>query len=103
VERAAALITAELRRFTSELVTQEELEDNQNNYIGRMPLSLESNSGVANSLLNLERFDLGLDYLQRYPALIRAITREQVLEAARAYIDPEKLVIVSAGPRGKAG
>ena len=103
VERAASLITSELRRFSSELVTQEELEENQNNYIGRMPISLESNSGVANSLLNLERFDLGLDYLQRYPSLIRAITREQVLEAARTHIDPDKLVIVSAGPRGKAG
>ncbi len=103
VERAASLITSELRRFSSELVTQEELEENQNNYIGRMPISLESNSGVANSLLNLERFDLGLDYLQRYPSLIRAITREQVLEAARTHIDSDKLVIVSAGPRGKAG
>ena len=103
VDRAAALITGELRRFTSELVTQEELEDNQNNYIGRMPLSLESNSGVANSILNLERFDLGLDYLQRYPGLIRAITREQILEAARLHIDPDNLVIVSAGPDGKAG
>jgi zinc protease len=103
VERAATLIKGELKRFTSELVTQEELEDNQNNYIGRMPLSLESNSGVANSILNLERFDLGLDYLQRYPALIRAVTREQILEAARLHIDPDNLVIVSAGPDGKAG
>lgn len=103
VERAAALITSELRRFTDELVTREELEDNQNNYIGRMPLSLESNSGVANAILNLERFDLGLDYLQRYPALIRAITREQILDAAREYIDPDHLVVVSAGPDGKAG
>jgi zinc protease len=103
IDRAAKLITGELKRFTSELVTQEELEDNQNNYIGRMPLSLESNSGVANSILNLERFDLGLDYLQRYPALIRAVTREQILEAARLHIDPEKLVTVSAGPNKEAG
>ncbi len=103
VDRAAALITGELRRFTDEFVTQEELEDNQNNYIGRMPLSLESNSGVANSILNLERFDLGLDYLQRYPSLIRAVTREQIMEAARLHIDPEKLIIVSAGPGGKTG
>ena len=95
------MISSELRRFTSELVTEEELTDNQNNYIGRMPLSLESNSGVANSILNLERFGLGLDYLQRYPSLIRAITREQVLEAARLHIDPEKLIVVSAGPDGK--
>jgi len=101
VEKAAALITEELRRFTTEPVTQEELEDNQNNYIGRMPLSLESNSGVANSILNLERFDLGLDYLQRYPALVRAVTREDILGAARKFIDPDKLIIVSAGPDGK--
>ncbi len=101
VKRATALITSELRRFTSELVSEEELTDNQNNYIGRMPLSLESNGGVANSILNLERFDLGLDYLQRYPSLIRAVTREQVLEAARLHIDPDKLAIVSAGPDGK--
>ncbi|HNR02332.1 MAG TPA: pitrilysin family protein [Anaerolineaceae bacterium] len=101
VEKAAALITHELRKFTTEPVTQEELEDNQNNYIGRMPLSLESNSGVANSILNLERFDLGLDYLQRYPSLIRAVTREDILHAALKFIDPEKLIIVSAGPDGK--
>ena len=101
VEKAATLITEELRRFTNEPVTQDELEDNQNNYIGRMPLSLESNSGVANSILNLERFDLGLDYLQRYPALVLAITREDILGAARKFIDPDKLIIVSAGPDGK--
>jgi len=102
VEKAAALVTSELRKFTSEPVTQEELEDNQSHYIGRMPLSLESNSGVANSILNLERFDLGLDYLQRYPALIREITREDILRAAQKFINPDRLIIVSAGPDKKS-
>jgi zinc protease len=100
VERAIDLIKKELRRFTSEPVTQEELDDNQSNYIGRMPLSLESNNGVANSILNLERFNLGLDYLQRYPDLIRKITRQDILEAAQKYIDPERLIIVTAGSNG---
>ena len=101
VDKAADLITRELVRFTSETVTREELEDNQSNFIGRMPLSMESNSGVANAILNLERFDLGLDYLRRYPALIRAITPGDILEAARRNIDPQKLIIVSAGPESK--
>ncbi len=100
VERAIDLIKKELRRFTSEPVTQEELDDNQSNYIGRMPLSLESNNGVANSILNLERFNLGLDYLQRYPDLIRKITRQDILEAAQKYIDPDRLIIVTAGSNG---
>ena len=95
--KATDLIIQELRRFTSEPVSMEELEDNQSNYIGRMPLSLESNNGVANTILNLERFSLGLDYLQRYPELIHKITPQQILEAARKYIDPDRLVIVSAG------
>lgn len=105
VERAIDLVKEELRRFVNEPVTDAELEDNKSNFIGRLPLMLESNSGVANSLLNLERFDLGLDYLQSYPQRIRAITREDILAAARTYIDPEKLVIISAGlgKRGKTG
>ena len=101
VEKATDLITSELDRFTSEMVTQEELADNKSNFIGRMPLTLESNSGVANAILNLERFDLGLDYLRRYPALVRAITPEEILAVAKRYIDTQKLIIVSAGPGTK--
>jgi zinc protease len=97
LNKAIKLIIKELERFCTEMVSQGELEDSQANYVGRLPLSLESNSGVANAILNIERFDLGLDYYQRYPSLINSITREQVLTAAQKYIDPTKLVVVSAG------
>ena len=101
IEKAIDLITQELTRFCSEPVSEDELQDSKANYIGRLPLSLESNSGVANSILNLERFNLGLDYLQRYAGLITAITPQAILEAASTYIDPEKLIIISAGSKGK--
>jgi zinc protease len=102
IDKAIRLIIEELERFRSEPVLQSELEDSQANYIGRLPLSLESNSGVANSILNLERFNLGLDYLQRYPSLVKEVTPSQILDAAQKYIDPQKLVIVSAGtPPGR--
>ncbi len=98
IEKAIRLIIDELDRFRSEPVLPTELADSQANYIGRLPLSLESNAGVANSILNLERFNLGLDYFQKYPELIRAVTPEQILQAAQKYIDPERLIIASAGP-----
>ncbi|MEW6241432.1 MAG: pitrilysin family protein [Chloroflexota bacterium] len=98
VQKAADLIVAELRRFVEQGVTKEELSDSRANYIGRLPLSLESNGGVANALLNIERFDLGLDYYRRYADLVRAVTPEAVLETARKYIDPERLAIATAGP-----
>jgi zinc protease len=98
LDRAIDLIEKELRRFVKNGVTKEELAENQENYIGRLPLSLESNSGVAGALLNIERFGLGLDYYQRYEAMVRGVTRTDVLETARKYIDPERLVISTAGP-----
>lgn len=101
VDKAIHLIISELEKFCSEPVTTEELEDSKSNYIGRLPLSLESNSGVANSILNLERFNLGLDYLQRYPDLVNAITPVKILETAQRYINPNNLIIVSAGSKPK--
>lgn len=101
LNKAIDLITSELKKFCSEPVTQSELDDSKSNYIGRLPLSLESNSGVANSILNLERFNLGLDYLQRYPGLVNQVTPDEILAAAKTYIDPEKLIIVSAGSNNK--
>ena len=59
LQYAIDLIRKELQRFASEPVTPEELSDSQANFIGRLPLSLESNHGVANALLNLERFSAG--------------------------------------------
>jgi zinc protease len=98
VRKASELILKELTRFVTKGVTKVELSDNQANFIGRLPLSFESNSGIATALLNMERHDLGLDYFRRYDAKVRAVTREQVVTVARKYIDPERLAIAIAGP-----
>ena len=68
------------------------------NFIGSLPLSLESNGGVASALMRLERYNLGLDYYQRYEEMVRAVSREDVLQAAQHYLDPERLGIAVAGP-----
>jgi zinc protease len=98
LQKAIGLIEKELRRFVKSGVTKDELADSQANYVGRLPLSLESNSGVAGALINIERYDLGMDYYQRYEGLVREVTRSDVVEAARKYIDPDRLVIATAGP-----
>ena len=97
VEKAIDLITKELEVFIKDGVTEEGLQDNKSNYIGSLPLSLESNSGVASALLNIERYDLGLDYYRQYPNLVRAVTRDDILAVARKYIEIERLAIATAG------
>ncbi len=98
LKRTIDLVIRELKRFTGELVTAEELADSKANFIGRLPLSLESNAGVAGALLNIERFQLGLDYYRRYADLVNSVTSEKIQETANLYIDPDRMAVVSAGP-----
>jgi zinc protease len=98
VKRASGLIIDELKRFVQESVTADELADTKANFVGRLPLSLESNGGIAGALLNIERHNLGLDYYRRYAELVNEVSAEDVLNAARKFIDPDNLVIAFAGP-----
>jgi zinc protease len=100
LQRAIDLIRRELERYVRRPVYKRELKDSQANFIGRLPLSMESNNGVANALLNLERFQLGLDYYPRYPEAVLQVTPEQILAVSQKYIDPERLIITSAGSAG---
>jgi len=98
VAKAARLIRSEITRFVEKGVTVEELFDSQANFVGRLPLSMESNAGVAGALLNIERFELGLDYYCRFTDLVRAVIPDEVLQSARKYFHPERLAIAIAGP-----
>ena len=98
IDQAVNLIEEEFKRITKKAVSEEEISDTQTNFIGRLPLGLESNSGVASAIIHLERYGLGLDYYRLYPNLVQAITREEVLGAVRKYLDVNKMAIATAGP-----
>jgi zinc protease len=98
VHKATGLVVDELQRFVQEGVTEDELADSKANFVGRLPLSLESNGGVAGALLNIERHNLGLDYYLRYADLVNEVSCDDVLNSARKFIDPERLAIAVAGP-----
>lgn len=96
--QVVSIILNELTRFVTQPVSEEELSDSKSNFIGSLPLSLETNIGVAMALLHLEKHDLGLDYYQRYPELVNKVTTDDVLETASRYLDPQRLAICIAGP-----
>lgn len=98
VNLAVDRITDELRRLVDEPVSEQDLADNQSYYTGRLPLQLETNEGLASSILNMEMYNLTLDYLQNYRDLINNLTQADLLNAARHYINPDALVVAVAGP-----
>jgi zinc protease len=98
IERALHAIQTELDRLRGDPVANQELDDAKSYLTGVLPLALETHDGVASILLAIEEFDLGLDYLDRYPDIIAAVSRDQVREAARSHLDPERLAIGIARP-----
>ena len=98
VELAIDSIRQEIARLTSELVSDEDLADNQSYFVGRMPLQLESNEGIASHVHSMESFGLGLDYLANYADKVRAVTRQDMLAAARRYLATGDMAVAVAGP-----
>ncbi len=100
VERTIRAILDQVRRLRDQSVSADDLADSQSFLTGSMPLRLETNEGVAASLLAMERYGLGLDYLQRYRDLVNAVTVQDVREVARRYLDPDVYAAAVAGPDG---
>jgi zinc protease len=98
VEKAIALIREELQQMRDTQVSKEELGDSQTYLTGRLPIELETNEGVAQALLNMERYNLGMDYLYRYQELIMNVTRKDVQAMARQWLDPERYALAVAEP-----
>lgn len=98
VDQTVSAIVEQLDRITSTLVAEEELADNKANFIGRLPLQLETNEGVAAAILTMERYGLGLDYLRNYASIIEAVTAKDILAAAQRYLDPRAYALAIAGP-----
>ncbi|MEA3409410.1 MAG: pitrilysin family protein, partial [Candidatus Eisenbacteria bacterium] len=91
-------IMDELRLIRKEPPSVQELESAVGYLTGRDLLDRETSEAVAGRLVHAERHALGLDFDARYPSIIASVSREDVLEAARAVIDPENCSFVTVGP-----
>jgi zinc protease len=98
VQQAVDSILAEFERLGSELVSEQELSDSQAYMTGVLPLTLETNDGVASTLLNMEWYGLGLDYLLRYNDLVYGVSAADVQRVARTYLRNDNYTLVVAGP-----
>jgi zinc protease len=98
VDRAVQGILREIRGVQREPVREGELPDAQNYLIGSLAVRLETDAGIAQALLEIELFELGLDYLIRYPAIIRGVTPEAIGAAASRYFALDGYIVAMAVP-----
>jgi len=98
VDRALDSIREEVDRLLIEPVSEAELGDSKAYLTGSLPLRLETNEGVANTIVQMERYQLGLDYLHRYAGLIKTVAPADVQRVATRFLDAERYVLAVAGP-----
>ena len=91
----------EIRRMQGELVSEKELADAKAYLTGSFPLRMDTYAKIASMLTAIEIYNLGLDYPHKYPGLINAVTREDILRVAKKYLDPDRMVIVVLGNQEK--
>lgn len=103
LDRAISGLRGEITRIVEAGVTEEELEIAKSYLTGSFVFRFQKNSQVAEFLIEAEVYDLGFDYLDRFPELIRAVTVEDVNLVVRKYIDPQNLTTVVVGPVDEQG
>lgn len=97
VDRAIASALDELERAVREGITEDEVSAYKSNFAGSFKVGLATNAGVAARLVEAEFFGFGPAYLDDYPNLVAAVTRDQVNDALRRHLLLDRLTIVVAG------
>lgn len=96
-EEALKVARDTLARFVAEGPTQQELDAAKQNIIGGFPLRIDSSKKIQDYLSIIGFYGLPLTYLDDFPAQIERVTLEQVKEAWRRRIHPERMATVIVG------
>jgi zinc protease len=91
---ALKVVDQVLKDFVSQGPTPIQLKAAQDNIAGGFALRIDSNSKLAANLNVMAFYGLPTDWLEQYPARVRALTVDQVRTAFRKHVSPDGLVTV---------
>ncbi|WP_298949493.1 pitrilysin family protein [uncultured Polaribacter sp.] len=87
----------EINRIRYQKVTAEELENSKEEYIGGFVMDVQKPRTVANFALNIARYNLPKDFYANYIKNVKAVTLDDVQNAAIKYFRGDKARIVVTG------
>ncbi len=99
---AIKLILEQLHEIQQKPVSDTELTDAKRYLIGSFPLKLDRQSQIVSFMLETEIYGLGLDYADRYPKIISAISAADVQAVAQKYLHPDALDLVAVANQAEA-
>ncbi len=87
----------QIKRMHDHPITADELQTAQGYLIGHLALDFESSEDVAAHTLELLVYNLPLDYWNRFPEKLRALTADEVWNASGQRLAPDNDIIVLVG------
>jgi zinc protease len=102
-ERVKKLLLEELNRIRDTRPADEEVADARTYLVGSRLLQFSTAGGIAAQLAAVERYGLGLSYLEEFQKAVSAVTPEDVQAVAKKHLHPARMVLVAAGAVGKDG
>jgi len=97
VGEAVRLVKEEMARMGMRPVEERELGLAKSYLVGSFPLRLDTSRKVADLLIGIEEYGLGLDYPDRFTAEIAKVTAADVQRVAARYMGPATFSSVTVG------
>jgi zinc protease len=96
-DAATREILAEIGKMREEKVSADELSLATAYLDGVFPIRYETTNAVAQAIAIAQVYGLGDDYYTRYRERIRAVTADDVLNAAQEFLHPDTLLVLAVG------
>jgi hypothetical protein len=91
------IIREEIERVCKSEVSEEELKAAREAVLNRALLVTDTKSKIFEFLISLELTGYPTDFLQQFQKSVAAVTRADVLRAAKAHLDPGRLALLVVG------
>ncbi len=96
-QKAAEGVLAEIKRMTTEPVTQEELEQAKDGILNSEVFKFDTKEEILGRMVMFERYGYPADFLKQYQQQVRDMTVDQVLEACKEVWHPDRMTILAVG------
>ncbi|MEQ8601785.1 MAG: pitrilysin family protein [Marivibrio sp.] len=97
VAQSIDLVREVFADFKRNGVSESQVEDAKTYITGSYPLRFTNTSSIADQLVAMQRYDFGIDYIDRRNDLVEDVTFEQVNDLASDLLTPERLYTIVVG------
>ncbi len=102
-QQSLDVIRAEFKKIQKDGITEAELNDAKQYLTGAWPLRFSSTGRIADTLVAVQKDNLGLDYLDKRNSYIDAVTLSDAKRVAARLYKPDALTVVVVGPTAQVG